>query len=140
MVAGKIHRHIRGNTTKQTAGFPCEKLIQILAEFFLLKKQSKPLGLDDKISSFAALMNKDESDKSLLDRFFWESVCENIFSELNFGQSGPEDPKWAEAGVIAGLVDFDLEKALAEATAALPDPKSWETLKKSEEKAMKEAA
>ena len=45
----------------------------------------------------------------------------------------------AEAGVVASLVNYDLEKALADATAALPDPKSWEALEKSE-KSQQEAA
>ena len=97
------------------------------------------LELPDKIMSFAALQNKDASESAKWDLFFWESVCENIFTELGTGQSGPDEPRWAEAGVVASLVNNDLEKALADATAARPDPKSWEALEKSE-KAQQEAA
>ena len=97
------------------------------------------MELPDKIMSFASLQNKDVSESAKIDLFLWESVCENIFTELGTGQSGPDEPRWAEAGVVASLVNYDLEKALADATAALPDPKSWEALEKSE-KAQQEAA
>ena len=103
------------------------------------KHSSNAMGLPDKIMSFASLQNKDTSEREKIDLFFWESVCENVFTELGTGQSGPDEPKWAEAGVIASLVNYDLEKALIDATAALPDPKSWEALAKSE-KAQQEAA
>ena len=43
-----------------------------------------------------------------------------------------------EAALIAGLVNFDLEKAFEEATKELPDPKAWEALAKAEEKAAQE--
>ena len=39
-----------------------------------------------------------------------------------------------EAELIAGLVQFDLAKALEEATVLLPDPKAWEALAKAEAK------
>ena len=107
---------------------------------FHTKKSNNPLKLPDQISSFSALMNRDESDKKQIDQFFWKTVCENIITELNNGQSGPEEPKWAEAGIIASLIDFDLDKALKDAVAALPDPKSWEALEKKEQKELKEAA
>jgi len=103
------------------------------------KQTFNSLELPDKIMSFASLQNKDASESAKIDLFFWESVCENIFTELGTGQSGPDEPRWAEAGIIASLVNYDLEKALADATAALPDPKSWEALEKSE-KAQQEAA
>ena len=103
------------------------------------KQTFNSLELPDKIMSFASLQNKDVSESAKIDLFFWESVCENIFTELGTGQSGPDEPRWAEAGIIASLVNYDLEKALADATAALPDPKSWEALEKSE-KAQQEAA
>ena len=51
-----------------------------------------------------------------------------------YGQSGPEEPRWQEAELIAELVQFDLAKALEEATALLPDPKAWETLARAEAK------
>ena len=103
------------------------------------KHSSNVMGLPDKIMSCASLQNKDASEREKIDLFFWESICENIFTELGTGQSGQDEPKWAEAGVIASLVNYDLEKALIDATAALPDPKSWEALAKSE-KAQQEAA
>ncbi len=101
------------------------------------KKSSNTLGLPDKIMSFTSLDNKDETANKELDTLLWKHVCENIFAELTLGQNGPNEPCWVEAALIAGLVNFDLDKAFEEATKELPDPKAWETLAKAEEKAAK---
>ena len=112
----------------------CKGTRAVCGDHFDYKTQQtfNSLELPDKIMSFASLQNKDVSESAKIDLFFWESVCENIFTELGTGQSGPDEPRWAEAGIIASLVNYDLEKALADATAALSDPKSWEALEKSE--------
>ena len=99
------------------------------------KKSSNTLGLPNKIMSFTSLDNKDETANKELDTLLWKHVCENIFAELTLGQNGPNEPCWVEAALIAGLVNFDLDKAFEEATKELPDPKAWETLAKAEEKA-----
>ena len=83
--------------------------------------------------------SRELTDGRKLDEFLWIQVCENIFVELTYGQSGPEEAKWSEAELIAGLVQFDLAKALEEATAELPDPKAWEALAKAEEKTKQES-
>lgn len=94
--------------------------------------------------SYTSLDNKNESESGKLNALLWKKVCDNVFAELNYGQSGSEEPRWIEAALIAGLVNFDLEKALEEATQELPDPKAWEALARAEEKAaqadVKEAA
>ena len=102
------------------------------------KKTANVLGLPDKIMSYTSLDNKNESESGKLDALLWKKVCENIFNELEYGQKGHEEPRWVEAALIAGLVNFDLEKALEEATKELPDPKAWEALAKAEEKAAQE--
>lgn len=102
------------------------------------KKTANVLGLPDKIMSYTSLDNKNESEAGKLDALLWQKVCENIFNELEYGQKGHEEPRWVEAALIAGLVNFDLEKALEEATKELPDPKAWEALAKAEEKAAQE--
>ena len=97
---------------------------------FRTKKHPNPLGLTEKIISFTQV-----PDTAELDSLMWKSVCENIVTELEHGQSGSEPVCWDEAFIISDLVHFDLEKAFDEATKELPDPKSWEILAKAEEKA-----
>lgn len=48
------------------------------------------------------------------------------------GRAAPKNRCWQEAELIAGLAQFDLAKALEEATALLPDPKAWEALARAE--------
>ena len=76
------------------------------------KQTFNSLELPDKIMSFASLQNKDVSESAKLDLFFWESVCENIFTELSTGQSGPDEPRWAEAGVVASWSTMIWKKLL----------------------------
>lgn len=83
---------------------------------------------DSEISCYPEVLKQSNLDKAV-----WKKVCENIVSELNYGQSGGENPaKWPEAEIIAELIKFDLAKALEEATTELPDPKSWIQLEKIE--------
>ncbi len=83
---------------------------------------------DSEISCYSKVLEQPNLDKAV-----WKKVCENIVSELNYGQSGGDkSAKWAEAEIIAELIKFDLTKALEEATTALPDPKSWLQLEKLE--------
>lgn len=96
------------------------------------KKHVNAAGLPDKIQSYCSLDARELTASGQLDDLLWNRVCENIFSELTYGQSGPEEPRWQEAELIAGLVQFDLAKALEEATALLPDPKAWEALARAE--------
>lgn len=98
------------------------------------KTQNDVLGLPEKILSFKQL-----SESSELDTLIWNKVCENIISELEYGQRGPEEPRWMEASLISNLVHFDLGKALEDATRELPDPKAWTALAKAEEKAKQES-
>ena len=98
------------------------------------KKHVNAAGLPDKIQSYCSLDARELTASGQLDDLLWNRVCENIFSELTYGQSGPEEPRWQEAELIAGLVQFDLAKALEEATALLPDPKAWEALARAEAK------
>ena len=103
------------------------------------KKTANVLGLPDKIMSYTSMDNKNESEARKLDALLWKQVCDNVFAELNYGQSGSEEPRWVEAALIAGLVHFDLDKALEEATKELPDPKAWKALARAEEKAAQES-
>ena len=98
------------------------------------KKHVNAAGLPDKIQSYCSLDARELTASGQLDELLWNRVCENIFSELTYGQSGPEEPRWQEAELIAGLVQFDLAKALEEATVLLPDPKAWEALARAEAK------
>ena len=98
------------------------------------KKHVNAAGLPDKIQSYCSLDARELTASGQLDDLLWNRVCENILSELTYGQSGPEEPRWQEAELIAGLVQFDLAKALEEATVLLPDPKAWEALARAEAK------
>jgi hypothetical protein len=90
---------------------------------------------DSEISCYPKVL-----EQSNLDKAVWKKLCENIVTELNYGQSGGDVPaKWSEAEIIAELIQFDLAKALEEATAELPDPKSWIQLEKQEAKIKAEA-
>lgn len=105
---------------------------------FKEKKLVNATGLSEKIMSYTALDMRELTEGRKLDEFLWTQVCENIFAELTYGQSGPEEARWSEAELIAGLVQFDLAKVLEEATAELPDPKAWEAIAKAEEKTKQE--
>jgi ParB/RepB/Spo0J family partition protein len=67
-----------------------------------------------------------------LDTAVWEALSVEIVRELNYGQSGPGNARWNEAEIISDLIAFDLAKAFAEATEALPDPKCWKKLEEQE--------
>lgn len=94
------------------------------------KENSNCTGLPAKLISYEAMLTNNELDKLL-----WRQLLKNIINELEYGQNGPEEVKWAEAELISSLIRYDLDKALEEATKALPDPKSWEALEKAERKA-----
>jgi hypothetical protein len=79
------------------------------------------------IASFEKAKNLKEIDTAV-----WEALSKEIVRELNQGQSGPVESRWLEAEIISGLISFDLNKALEEATEALPDPKSWKKLEEQE--------
>ncbi len=68
-----------------------------------------------------------------IDTAVWEALSKEIVRELNYGQSGAVETRWLEAEIISGLISFDLNKALEEATEALPDPKSWKKLEEQEQ-------
>lgn len=106
---------------------------------YTTKKLVNSLELPDKIRSYSSLDSTDQTEGAKLDEFLWKQVCENIFSELTYGQSGTEEPRWSEAELISGLIQFDLSKALEVATIALPDPESWKALAKIEEKERQKA-
>ena len=94
------------------------------------KGHSNLTGLPSKLISYEAMSASKE-----LDKLVWQQLIKNIVNELEYGQSGPEEAKWAEAELISGMILFDLAKAMEEATKALPDSKSWEALEKAEKKA-----
>lgn len=104
---------------------------------FKTKKHANATGLPEKIMSYVSLDAREATEGRTLDQYLWQQVCENVISELMYGQSGPEGAKWNEAELIAGLVQFDLANALAEATKELPDPKAWDALARAEEKVQK---
>lgn len=101
---------------------------------YATKQLVNPLELPDKIMSYCSLDAADQAEGEKLNELLWKQVCENVFSELTYGQSGTEEPRWTDAELIAGLIRFDLSGALEEATIALPDAKSWKALEKIEEK------
>ena len=64
-----------------------------------------------------------------IDTAVWEALSNEIVRELKYGQSGAVEARWLEAEIISNLISFDLNKAFEEATEALPDPKSWKSLR-----------
>lgn len=95
------------------------------------KENSNLTGLPDKLISYEAMSSSKD-----LDKLVWQQLTKNIVNELEYGQSGPEEAKWAEAELISSMTQFNLAKAMEEATKALPDSKSWEALEKAEKKAV----
>lgn len=94
------------------------------------KNNSNLTGLPAKLISYEAMNASKE-----LDTLVWQQLIKNIVNEIEYGQSGPEEAKWTEAELISGMIQFNLTKAMEEATKELPDPKTWEALEKAERKA-----